>query len=84
MIQWEIIEKGIVRIPGQVDIEYHRSGKGALMDWDNLASTSKLFMDALVKCGVIEDDSPKFIPEMPAYSQSKGDPSTIIKIKARQ
>ena len=34
-----------------------------LMDWDNAAGSFKLIGDALVKCGILEDDNPKIIKE---------------------
>lgn len=78
-IQWEIIGQGIVQFEGQVRIEYTRYSK-RLMDFDNLAASSKHIFDALVKCGVIADDSPKVIPECPKWLQEKGEPRTEIKI----
>jgi Holliday junction resolvase RusA-like endonuclease len=48
------------RHPGQVVIRYI-GYKSALMDWDNFAASFKHIGDALVKCGVIVDDSPKFV-----------------------
>lgn len=80
-IQWEIIEQGIVRFEGQVRVEYKRYSK-RLMDFDNLAASSKHLFDVLVKCGVIADDSPKIIPESPKWLQEKGEPRTEIKIYA--
>lgn len=32
-----------------------------LNDWDNLVSRSKWAWDALVQCGIIPDDSPKYV-----------------------
>lgn len=40
-------------------VEYIRYGRK--MDEDNLATSSKGFIDALIKCRVIEDDSPDYI-----------------------
>lgn len=37
---------------------------GNAMDWENAASSVKHLMDALVKAGVIKDDSPKIIETM--------------------
>ena len=33
------------------------------MDWDNAAGSFKLVGDALVQCGILEDDNPKVIKE---------------------
>lgn len=78
-IQWEIIGQGIVQFEGQVRIEYTRYSKRTL-DWDNCMASMKLLLDSLVKCGVIEDDSLKIIPEAPKMAQEKGGPRTEIKI----
>lgn len=47
---------------GQIQVVYTRFSS-QLMDWDNLGSTAKFPMDALIAAGIIEDDSPKFITE---------------------
>lgn len=49
-------------IKGKVRLTYIRHGS-RLMDWDNLCSSQKLVLDALVKNNVIEDDSPLVIVE---------------------
>ena len=66
---------------GQVKITYTRRAK-KMMDWfENLPSTGKHLMDALVKAGVIKDDSPKIIPHQPVMFQEVGEPRTIIVIE---
>lgn len=45
---------------GKVSIKYI-GYKSSLMDWDNFAASFKHIGDALVKCGVIVDDSPKYV-----------------------
>ena len=49
-------------IEGPVSVEYTRRSV-RLMDWDNAAGSFKLIGDALVKCGILEDDNPKIIKE---------------------
>ena len=49
-------------IEGPVHILYTRRSV-RLMDWDNAAGSFKLIGDALVKCGILEDDNPKIIKE---------------------
>lgn len=65
---------------GQVRITYTRRAK-KMMDWDNCMSSAKHVLDALVKSGIIRDDSPKFIPEQPTMFQEIGEPRTIIVIE---
>jgi Holliday junction resolvase RusA-like endonuclease len=65
---------------GQVRITYTRRAKKT-MDWDNCMSSFKHICDALVKAGVIKDDSIKFIPEQPTLLQEVGEPRTIIAIE---
>lgn len=45
---------------GQIEVTCTRFSS-SLMDWDNLGSTMKFPMDALVECKIIEDDSPVII-----------------------
>jgi len=47
-------------IEGPVTVEYTRRSI-RLMDWDNAAGSFKLIGDALVACGILEDDNPKVI-----------------------
>jgi len=49
-------------IEGPVNVVYTRRSV-RLMDWDNAAGSFKLVGDALVKCGILEDDNPKVIKE---------------------
>lgn len=79
-IKWMIVEQGFERVEGKVRVTYKRVSN-RLMDWDNLASSSKILMDCLVDYGIIKDDSPKFIPECPLYLQEKGKPFTEVLIE---
>lgn len=50
---------------GPVKVEYFRnSAANREMDFDNLVSSTKLIFDAIVKAGVLVDDSPKIIQEL--------------------
>ena len=55
-------------IEGPVHILYTRRSV-RLMDWDNAAGSFKLIGDALVKCGILEDDNPKVITEFRVEQQ---------------
>lgn len=66
---------------GPVKITYTRHSPG-LMDWfDNLPSTGKTLLDALVKLKVIQDDSPEIIPFQPVMHQAIGTAWTQIIIE---
>lgn len=78
---WEVLSQTSNRHEGQVRITYKRVSP-KLMDWfENLPATGKLLMDAVVKCGVIRDDSPKIIPFSPTFIQEKGVAKTILIIE---
>ena len=49
-------------IEGPVIVEYTRRSI-RLMDWDNACGSFKLLGDALVQCGILEDDNPSVIEE---------------------
>ena len=49
-------------IEGPVIVEYTRRSI-RLMDWDNACGSFKLLGDALVQCGILEDDNPSVIAE---------------------
>jgi|TARA_R100000152_G_C6729737_1_gene154575 hypothetical protein len=49
-------------IEGPVVVEYTRRSI-RLMDWDNACGSFKLLGDALVQCGILEDDNPSIIEE---------------------
>jgi len=62
-----------------VDIHIHSIRK-RLADPDGISG--KAAIDGIVKCGVLKDDSVKFVKEV-RYSQEKGEPEeTIITITA--
>lgn len=84
MKEWllhQVIEAELRCHKGQVRITYTRVAKKK-MDWfDNLPSSGKHLVDALVKAGAIKDDSPKIIPHQPVMFQEIGEPRTIIVIE---
>lgn len=59
-------------MPGPVRLELVRYSTGPPMDYDNLVSTGKLLVDALVRCGVLPDDKPAVIAER-HYSQQRAE-----------
>jgi len=80
-LMWMILEQKKGRHSGKVRIEYHRNYRSIPMDrMDNLPASFKILCDALVACKVIGGDSEDFVPETPKYTQSKGEPMTIVTI----
>ncbi len=81
-LTWLVLGQSRARHLGRVRISYHRNYKSRPFDLiDNMPASLKLLMDAIVAAGLIEDDSPDFIPETPIYTQSKGEPFTRIIIE---
>ena len=60
------------KFAGQVRLTITRSYRGQKMDFDNLASTAKLPLDALVLAGIIEDDSEKIIGQPTFFQRQIG------------
>lgn len=58
----EAIGREMRSYPGKVSVEYH-AYRVQLMDKDNHHGSFKLVGDALVKLGILRDDSPKVIDE---------------------
>ncbi len=67
---WLFLAQTHVRFKGKVNITITRSYKTTKMDYDNLVSTGKVPLDALVKAGIIEDDNSKIIERID-YRQAK-------------
>jgi hypothetical protein len=57
---------------GPVRLELVRYSIGPLMDYDNLVSTGKSTIDALVRCGILPDDNPTIIAER-SYTQERAE-----------
>lgn len=74
---------GFARYSGPVRIELVRYSIGPEMDYDNLVSTGKLILDAIVRCGILPDDNPTVIAER-SYTQeraaSKAEQRTVIRL----
>lgn len=71
------------RHEGKVSVELVRYSCRPPMDYDNLVSTGKLLIDAIVKANVISEDNPEVIVER-RYSQLKCkriEQRTVITIK---
>jgi len=70
------------KIQGEVIVTYERHNT-RFMDWDNMGASFKTIGDALVKCGVIEDDSPEIIVKFDPQQVKVGktiERKTIVKI----
>lgn len=63
-----------------VEITYHFKFKGKRLDSTNCGYLAKLLEDALVKCGVMPDDSPKYVYSS-KYISDKGENDVDIIIK---
>ena len=74
------------RCSGPVRLELIRYSTGRPMDYDNLVSTGKLLIDALVRCQLIADDNPQVILER-SYTQVRCKPDeqrTVIRLTPLQ
>ena len=61
---WQVLaQAGGRRFTGPVRLELVRYSIGSPMDYDNLVSTGKLLTDAIVRAGVLPDDTPAVIAE---------------------
>jgi hypothetical protein len=60
------------RSAGPVRLELVRYSTGRHMDYDNLVSTGKLLIDAIVRCGILPDDNPTIIAER-SYTQERAE-----------
>ena len=65
-ISWLIIEQMQGKHKGKVKVSYTRYSTKLLDPMDNLPASAKFWMDCLVKCGVIKDDSSEYVvaPEL--------------------
>lgn len=78
-LTWLILSQSNARHKGKIRLSYHRNYKSRPLDLiDNMPASLKFWVDSIVAAGLIEDDSPDFIPETPTYTQSKGEPFTRI------
>lgn len=81
--EWIVAAHRLAPIAGPVRLELERHSVGTPMDYDNLVSTGKQILDAIVRCGILPDDSPAVIIER-HYSQvkavGKGYQKTVIRL----
>ncbi len=81
--QWAVSAgAGFKKHRGPVKLELTRHSSGVEMDYDNLVSTGKLLIDAIVKAGVLPDDNQAVIAER-SYRQVKAKKDaqrTVIRI----
>jgi len=66
--EWVLRAANPIPMSGPVRLELTRYSVGTAMDYDNLVSTGKLLIDALVEGGILPDDNPQVIAER-AYTQ---------------
>lgn len=80
---WVVAAARLPPMRGPVRLELERHSIGTHMDYDNLVSTGKLLIDALVRQKVLPDDTPAIIAER-AYTQvraaGKDSQQTIIRL----
>jgi Holliday junction resolvase RusA-like endonuclease len=64
-VTWSIRSAGLKPMDGPIEVGISwiegRKKNGALRDVDNIQFASKFILDGLVDCGIVPDDSPKFI-----------------------
>jgi hypothetical protein len=80
---WKVRAAQLRPMLGPVRLELTRYSIGPQMDYDNLVSTGKLPIDALVRGGILPDDKPAVIAER-TYTQlraeSKASQRTVIRL----
>lgn len=85
MVEEAVEEQDILPVesyPVHVEIECY-FGKGRTrFDWDNLSPTPKLIQDALVSCGVLANDTSKYIKRgsMEAFKTPHEESYTVFRI----
>lgn len=55
--------------PVRIDVHVKRSSAQRL-DCDGVAPTAKVCIDALVKCGILPDDGPRFVREITYHAET--------------
>jgi hypothetical protein len=68
--EWMVTAARLRPMAGPIRLELVRYSIGPQMDFDNLVSTGKLLVDALVRCQILEDDKPAVIAQRD-YRQAK-------------
>lgn len=67
---WLVHEQTRAKHAGRVELKLIRYSAGVPMDYDNLVSTGKILIDAIVSAGVIIDDKEAIIAKR-EYTQQK-------------
>lgn len=79
---WQVRAAQLSPMAGPVRLELIRYSSGPQMDYDNLVSTGKSIVDAIVRNGILPDDNPQVIPER-VYTQARCRPDeqrTVIRL----
>lgn len=81
--EWVVAAARLVPMTGPVRLELVRYTIGGQLDFDNLVSTGKLPIDAIVRCGILPDDNPAVIAERDyrqERAEGKGYQRTVIRL----
>ncbi len=76
-----LLKKGltpVIKYP--VKITYTCSFKGVALDSTNISYMCKLWEDCMVKAGILEDDSPKYVRSTELISQKGKEDKVLIEI----
>lgn len=79
---WQVRSAQLRPMAGPVRLELIRYSAGGQMDYDNLVSTGKSILDAIVRSGILPDDNPQVITER-TYTQVRCRPAeqrTVIRL----
>lgn len=84
-IMWEIKEAGIVPVQGKARVTIQCYEQDHRRDEDNVIATSgKIILDALVKMGIIHNDSPKWCRYIPMPVQyDKDNPRIVVEVEEK-
>jgi hypothetical protein len=84
---WKVRAAQLRPMLGPVKMELIRYSTGPNMDYDNLVSTGKLILDAIVRNGILPDDNPHIITER-TYTQTRvataAEQRTVIRLTSLQ
>lgn len=81
--EWVVGAARLAPMLGPVRLELVRYSIGPSMDYDNLVSTGKLLVDAIVRCGILPDDKPAVIAERDyrqVRTNDKASQRTVIRL----
>lgn len=84
VITWAILKgknegtlRKVTAYPVQLEIEWHEKDKRR--DVDNIKSAAKFILDAMTKCGLIKDDSRRYISQI--HDNVIDDKKTFVVVK---